>query len=66
MDGEQQWVAAADMLTASRSVDGAEDLPPDSMVDEFNAGISNVCVIGSMALNEAAVGLYLTEPRFAP
>jgi hypothetical protein len=63
----QQFAASADMLAGARNKgDGGTGLPPDSMIDEFSSGISNVCVESTMAITDAAVGLYLTEPRFHP
>lgn len=67
MTDDQQWVAAADMLTGARSADGGDDLPSDSLVDEFQAGVTEACVIPSMKLAEIGAGLYLTErTRFRP
>lgn len=70
MTAEQRWAAAADMLTGARSKDGSDDLPPDELVDTFEAGVTTVCSTPSMdTLNLAEVGatLYLTErARFAP
>lgn len=66
MSPKQQFAGAADMLAGARSVDGGSGLPPDSMINEFADGVTTVCVVPDMALNEAAVGLYLTEPRFQP
>lgn len=66
MDDHQQWVAAADMLSGARSADGEDGLPSDSMITEFQGGITTACVVPTMAFNEVAAGLYVTEPRFRP
>ena len=67
MTSAQQFAAAADILTAARNkIDGGEGLPPDSLISEFQAGVTNVCVIPSMTLTDATYGLYTTEPRFHP
>jgi hypothetical protein len=63
----QQFAASADMLAGARNKgDGGTGLPSDALIDEFSGGITNVCVEPTMALTDAAVGLYLTEPRFKP
>jgi hypothetical protein len=68
MTDAQQWTAAADMLTGARNKgDGGKGLPPDSLVDEFQGGVSTACVVPSMTLTDVGVGLYLTErSRFQP
>jgi hypothetical protein len=68
MTREQQWSAAADMLTGARNKgDGGEGLPPDLLVDEFMGGITTACVVPDMSLAEVGAGLYLTErARFRP
>lgn len=67
MTPAQQFAAAADILASARNkIDGATGLPPDSLIVEFQAGITNVCVIPTMTLTDATYGLYSTEPRFQP
>ena len=67
MTPEQQFAAAADILAAARNkIDGGSGLPPDTLIDEFAGGVSNVCVEPSMTLMDATFGLYNTEPRFHP
>ena len=68
MTGDQQWAAAADMLTSARNKrDGGQGLPPDYLVDRFVGGIDAVCVVRDMSLAEAGASLYLTErDRFRP
>jgi hypothetical protein len=68
MSSDQRFAAAADMLTGARNKgDGGTGLPPDSMIEEFEAGIDNVCVEPTMSLTGAGAGLYLTErSRFRP
>ncbi len=65
---DQQWVAAADMLTGARNKgDGGEGLPPESLVNEFKSGITTTCVVPTMSLSETAAGPYLTgRARFQP
>ncbi|NMN93906.1 hypothetical protein [Antrihabitans stalactiti] len=67
MSGKQQWVLAADMLTSARQVDekGAE-MASDDLITEFRNGLVTVCVIDTMTMTDAGVGLYMTEPRFKP
>jgi hypothetical protein len=36
------------------------------MITEFEGGLDTVCVIDSMTMVDAGVGLYMTEPRFHP
>jgi hypothetical protein len=63
----QKFAASADMLAGARNKgDGGTGLPSDALINEFSGGITNVCVEPTMALTDAAVGLYLTEPRFKP
>jgi len=63
----QRFAASADMLASARNKGGGgTGLPSDALINEFSGGITNVCVEPTMALTDAAVGLYLTEPRFAP
>ncbi|MBN9171540.1 MAG: hypothetical protein J0I50_06575, partial [Microbacterium sp.] len=59
--------AAADMLTGARNKgDGGEGVPPDSLVDVFESGITTACITDG-PITDIAVGLYLTErQRFAP
>lgn len=67
MSSHERFVAAADMLTGARNKgDGGTGLPSDALIEEFEGGITNVCVKPTMTLTDAAVGLYLTEPRFQP
>lgn len=68
MSSQQQFAAAADMLTGARNKgDGGSGLPPDALISDFQAGVTNVCVIPTMTLTDAAVGLYLTDrDRYKP
>ena len=67
MTEAQQFAAAADILTSARNkIDGGVGLPPDSLIVEFQSGITNVCMVPSMTLVDATYGLYSTEPRFHP
>ncbi len=66
MTAKQRWVMAADMLTNARNLRANAGLPSDSMITEFEGGLANVCVIDSMTMTDAGVGLYMTEPRFHP
>lgn len=67
MTSAQQFAAAADILTSARNkIDGGVGLPPDAMIGEFQAGITNVCIVPTMTLTDATFGLYTTEPRFHP
>ncbi len=67
MTDAQQWAASADILSAARDkIDGATGVAPDELIDEFQSGITNVCVVPTMSLTDASYGLYTTEPRFKP
>ncbi|MCS5496296.1 hypothetical protein NY547_03465 [Cnuibacter physcomitrellae] len=68
MTAAQQFAAAADMLTGARNKgDGGEGLPPDSMISDFQSGVTTACVVPSMSLAEVGAGLYLTErDRYRP
>ncbi|MDA3805438.1 hypothetical protein PED38_11580 [Clavibacter sp. CT19] len=67
MTTPQKFAASADILTSARNkIDGGTGLPSDSLITEFSAGITNVCIIPTMTLTDATYGLYTTEPRFHP
>ena len=68
MSDKQQWVAAADMLTAARNKkDGGNGLPPDALVTTFQGGITTSCVVPSAKVAEIGAALYLTErAQFRP
>lgn len=67
MTPAQQFAAAADMLVSARSVDGGKGLPPDSLVNDFEGGITTACVVGTMKLNDIGAALYVTEgSRYRP
>jgi hypothetical protein len=68
MNDHEQWVAAADMLTGARNKgDGGDGMPSDALIDEFQSGITTACVVPTMTLTDAGVGLYLTDrARFRP
>lgn len=63
MTSQQQWAAAADMLTAARNKDGEKSrMPPDDLITKFQGGVGNACSATSTS-NIAEIGavLYLTE-----
>lgn len=67
MTGQQQFAAAADILTSARNkIDGGTGLPSEALIREFEGGITTVCVEPTMTLTDATYGLYATEPRFHP
>lgn len=67
MTAQQQFAAAADILTSARNkIDDGTGLPSDALIREFEGGITNVCVEPTMTLTDATYGLYATEPRFHP
>lgn len=67
MSDEQQFAAAADILTAARNkIDGGTGLPSDSLIIEFQGGITTSCVIPKATLTDITYLLYNTEPRFEP
>lgn len=44
MNQHEKFVAAADMLTSSRTADGGKEaVPPDSLINDFAAKISTAC-----------------------
>lgn len=46
MTDHQRWVMAVDMLVGARKVNSKDaGMPSDAMVDEFEGGLKNVCVI---------------------
>jgi len=68
MTSSQKFAAAADMLASARNkIDGGSGIPSDSLISEFQGGISNVCQdVPTWSIAETAVLLYQTEPRFKP
>ena len=68
MTSQQQFAAAADMLTGARNKgDGGTGLPADAMISDFQLGLTTVCVVPSLSLAEVGAGLYLSErDRFRP
>lgn len=70
MTEKQQFVAAADMLASARSKDGADTLPPDSLIDAFQGDVTEACSAGAAAgwaLNEMGASLYLIgRDQYAP
>lgn len=68
MTTQQRWTMAADMLVNAQHTDDSEaDLPEDSLISEFEAGLATACVIDSMSMTDVGAGLYLTEQeRFRP
>jgi hypothetical protein len=68
MSSAQQWAASADMLAGARNKgDGGTGLPQDSLITEFQSGITTACVIDSQDIAGIGAALYLTErSRFRP
>lgn len=67
MTSAQKFSAAADMLISARNKgDGGSGLPSDSLIIEFQRGMTSACLEPTLAITEVAVGLYLTEPRLKP
>lgn len=67
MTSAQQFAAAADILESARNkIDEGVGLPPDALTSEFQAGVTNACIIPTMTPTDATFGLYTTEPRFHP
>ncbi|MDO9485682.1 MAG: hypothetical protein Q7K25_06445 [Actinomycetota bacterium] len=67
MTEKERWVAAADMLLASRSDAGISDeLPPDAMVDEFKASLALACSANEdVELAVAGAAVFSGEPEFS-
>lgn len=63
MTPQQRFAAAADMLAGARDTgDGGTGVPPDSLIDQFKAAVDGACEAQpTMALTEAAVGVYLND-----
>ncbi|MBC9226904.1 MULTISPECIES: hypothetical protein [Aeromicrobium] len=68
MTDAQQFAAAADMLTGARNNgDGGTGLPADSLIEQFQAGMTTACVVPTVNLAEMSAMLYLTERQtFSP
>lgn len=68
MTEKQRWATAADMLSGAQSKDDPNaDMPGDDLIDTFEAGLANACVIDSANMAEMGATLYLTErSRFRP
>lgn len=67
MSAQQQFAASADMLASIwGKIEKSDLFPPDSLIREFQGGIGTACVINTSTIDEMAVLLYQTEPRFAP
>jgi hypothetical protein len=69
MNSHERFVAAADMLVAARRVDGADDLPADSLIRTFEMSIGQVCAAdaeGILTIAEVAASLYTLSDDFKP
>lgn len=67
MTDEQQFAAAADILASAwDKIEGSSDFPSDSLITEFQGGISKACIEDTMTLTDVSYGVYTTEPRFEP
>jgi hypothetical protein len=67
MTSGQRFAAAADMLTSARNKgDGGSGLPPDSLIANFESGVTTACVPPATNLAEVGALLYLSEPVFRP
>jgi hypothetical protein len=67
MTDKQKFVASADMLTTARRADGGEGLPRDSLIREFQGGMTTACVEPSQIITGVSSLLYITErARFSP
>lgn len=62
MSDGQRFAAAADMLAGARNNgDGGSGLPNDSLIGQFQGGVTTACVVPSANIAEIGAGLYLTE-----
>ncbi len=65
MTSDQQRVAAADMLTNTRDVDGIKPaLPDDALIADFQQEVTTACsarAASKMAITEVAVGVYILD-----
>ena len=62
MTDAQQFAAAADMLTGARnSGDGGSGLPDDSLIKQFQGGVTTACVIPTAIITGIGADLYVTE-----
>jgi hypothetical protein len=63
MTTQQQFVAAADMLTGARNKDHSTGVPPNLLVRNFQADITQACSVqgtaDSLKLTEVGVSIYL-------
>ena len=62
MTDQQQFAAAADMLSGARDKgDGGTGVAPDALIENFQGGVTRSCVMPTASLAEVGAGLYLTE-----
>jgi hypothetical protein len=62
MSEEQQFAAAADMLAGARNRgDGGTGLPDDSLIEQFQGGVTTACVEPTANVAEIGAVLYLSE-----
>lgn len=67
MTSKQQWVAAADMLTSVRKVDGGTRLPADGLVARFRSDVATGCQSESTAaIGDVAVVIYKLADSYQP
>ena len=67
MTSDQQRVAAADMLTSARDVDGIEPaLPDDVLIADFQQEVTTACSARApsrLVITEVAAGVYVIDKR---
>lgn len=68
MTEHQQFAAAADILASARNkIDGGTGLPPDDLIRDFQAAVTDSCMTPSWTITDASYVAYTDgAARFAP
>ena len=62
MTENERRIAAADMLTGGRSVDGIKELPSDRLIADFQRNVSTACEAdGGQTIADMATGVFLID-----
>ena len=62
MTENERRMAAADMLTGGRSVDGTNELPSDRVIADFQRNVSTACEAdGRQTIADMATGVFLID-----
>lgn len=67
MAPEQQFAAAADILTSGRNkIDGGTEMPSDSLIKDYQAATTDYCTIPSMTLTDATYAVFMDGRKYRP